>query len=276
MTPAAMRDLCTAQVEALVGEMERQPDQAAFSDLAAAAEVLALCEPWESARSLRARVAGVALGWLRGGLLDDAAFARLEFLYHASLFCYFASLAPGFRRSDAAHTGELVARGLTSRSELPVITSQLVASYLAACGIERGADVLGPRDLRLVVDKRVLRARSDDFDILTLTMAAQLCRVAARHRERMPRLFPRTLLVQSVREGHVNWIAILTLLCASVFGMPPWLSEGATAALSTHLAEAGGLLPPPEATFADNDYVQRAERGLRIRSSIAAFALLHA
>ncbi|HET6233098.1 MAG TPA: hypothetical protein VFE05_23680 [Longimicrobiaceae bacterium] len=270
-----MRTACAREVDGLIEEMDRAPGQTAFYDLAAAAEVLALCGQYPSAAAMRARIAAAALGWLRAGLLDDTAFARLEFLYPTSLLCWFASRAPGFVPKDVGHTREIVARGLAGRSELPVLTSQLVASYLAACGIEPGADMLGTRDLRLVLDKRVLRARSDDFDVLTLTLVAQLCAVSAQYRGRLPRMYPQALLVQAVRDGHANWVAVLTLLCATAYGMPDWLREGAARSLASHVDAARDLLPPPEASYADNDYVQRAEKGLRLRSSIAAFAVLH-
>jgi hypothetical protein len=169
----------------------------------------------------------------------------------------------------------LVASGLAGRGELPVIGLQLIAAYLAAAGIELGGSDTATRDLRLVIDRRVLRPRSDEHDILTLSQVAQLFMLGALTPEHLPRIFPHTVLVQSIRQGHVNWISILTLLCSSVFTMPGWLREGATEALASHLAQATGLFPPTDGRLVENDHVQSDERGLRIRSSIASFALLH-
>lgn len=275
MTPAKLKAQCAMDIERLLADFEQQPDQTIFFDLGAVAEILVLCGDIESTRSLRERLSSAVLGWLRRGLLEDALFAKAAYLYHSSLFCYFASRAPDFRPEDAAHTGRLLTSGLAGRNELPVISMELIATCLAAAGIDPGTTDAEMRDLQLVVDRRVLRSRSDEYDIHTLTMVAQLFRLGGRASEQLPRLFPRTLLVQSIRAGHINWVAVLSFLCATVYGMPAWLRDGAIEALTSHLEKAGGLLPAPDDSFAENDHVQRAERGLRLRSSIASFALLH-
>ncbi|MFP2905399.1 hypothetical protein ACLESD_10145 [Pyxidicoccus sp. 3LFB2] len=275
MTPAEMKALCATEIEQLLSDFEKQHDRNTFFDLGAAAEVLTLCGGIESTKSLRERLSAAALGWLRSGLLDDAMFANAENLYHTSLFCYFASQAPAFHRDDAAYTERLLAGGLAGRNELPVISLQLIATCLSTIGIGLGTQNMVTRDLRTVLDRRVLRARSDEYDILTLTMVAQIFKLGGHGAEQLPRLFPRTVLVQAIRMNHLNWVAVLTLLCTAVYGMPEWLREGATELLASHLEQARGLLPPPEGRFAENEHVQRAERGLRVRSSIASFALLH-
>ncbi|MFV2072660.1 MAG: hypothetical protein ACC742_08410 [Thermoanaerobaculales bacterium] len=271
-----MKALCAGETDRLIAAFECSPGQNGFFNLGAIAEVLALSVRMDATRALRDRVSLAALGWLRGGLLDDALFARVEFLYHVTLFCFLASKAGDFRPTDAAHTGRLLAGGMAGRSELPVLTMQVVATLMMACGIELDAEAFGRRDLRKVIDKRVLRARSDEFDILTLTMVGQLCSAAEQNRDRLPRLFPQALLVQAIRLGHVNWIAILALLCGTVFGMPGWLRYGAIGALGSHLEEANGLLPPPKQGFVENDHIKRVENGLRIRSSIATYGFLDA
>jgi hypothetical protein len=276
MRVADMKALCMADSESLIADFERSREEIAYFDLGAIAEVLVLSTELDTTRSLRERFSVAALEWLRDGLFEDATFVRLDYLYHATLFCYLAGQAPGFRPADVAHINSFWAGGMAGRSEQPVLTSETTAALLAACGIELDPEPLVTRDLRLVIDKRVLRARSDEHDIQTLTMAAQLCRVGDRHRDRLPRIFPQALLVQAIQLGHVNWIAIGALLCATTFGMPAWLRSGADEALASHLEQATGLLPPPAEDFVENDHVKRAERGLRIRSSIASYALLDA
>lgn len=262
------------EVERLITEFDRSPRPKEFYDLGAIAEVLALCASLASAQPLRARVSVAALAWLRAGLFEDALFAKVEHLYHTTLLCYLASGVPAYRTADAAHAGQLLTSGLVGRSELPVLTMQIVATYVGACGIDFDLDALGSRDLRLVVDKRVLRARSDEYDILTLMMVAQLASLSDRFSHSLPQIFPQALLVQAIRSGHLNWIPILTLLCTTVYGIPPWLRRGATDAMRRSLEQATELLPAPEPGSWENDYVTRAEHGLRVRSSIASFALL--
>jgi hypothetical protein len=275
MTPADMKALCAASIDRLLADFESQPDPKGFFDLGAAAEMLVLCGGIPSTKPLRDRLSTAALGWVRREFLDDAMFAKAEYLYHSSLFCYLASQAVGFEPEDLSHPRRILQSGLAGRNELPVITLQLVSTCLAAAGIELGSNGAGTRNLRLVIDRRVLRPRTDEYDVLTLTMVAQIFKLGGLPSEQLPRLFPQALLVQALRQGHTNWIAPLTLLCGAVYGMPDWLREGATSALASSLANASGLVPPPEGRLAENDYVQRAETGLRIRSSIALFALFH-
>jgi len=274
MNAEEMRALCIVEVAQLVAEFEEVPSRKGFYDLGATAEILAFGTPLESVRPLRATLAGAALRWLRSGQIEDVMFNRVEFLYHAALLCHLASEAPGYADDDATQVRRLLTSGLVGRSELPVVTMQVIADHLQSCDIHVDRDAVGARDLRVVLDRRVLRPRSDEYDVLTVIMVAQLCSRGNPHGYPLPRVFPHLMLVQAIRAGHVNWIPVLALLCTQVFGMPAWLRRGARDAAASALANATGLLPTPETGLWENDLVKRADRGLRIRSSIATFALL--
>lgn len=258
-----------AELEKLLVNFERDPSRAGFFDIGAVAEVLALSERIQAARSLTATLADAASRWLRSGLLEDAAFARVEFVYHTAVLCYLARHGKDYSGADMLTVKRLFEARLIGRSELPVVTQQVTGAYLSLCGVHADFTQQGQRDLVLMIDKRVLRTRSDEYDIAVLIMCAQLLQFGANPSQSRPLLFPQILLTQAIRSVNLNWLSVLAFLCAKVFGLPYWLRAAAVECILDHLPPKGDLLPWPKSNACDSKYIQRASRGLRLRSTIA-------
>src|SRR5207249_3213084 len=127
----------------------------------------------------------------------------------------------------------------------------------------------GRRNLSKMLDKRILRARSDEHDILTLLMCAQLLHLQPTAGHERPSLYPHVLLLEAMRSANANWFAVLAFLCARFFGIPAPLGNAVRMVLSQHLPSAGQLLPLPAGSGLDSSYVERARRGLQLRSTVA-------
>jgi hypothetical protein len=158
---------------------------------------------------------------------------------------------------------------LIGRGEMPVLTQKLTATYLTNCGIDADFGDLGKRDLARMVDKRVLRPRSDEYDLLVVLMCAQLFRLDPETNYSRPSLYPRALLVQAVRSGNTNWLAVLSFLCEQWFSLDTLLRDAAYQRMRATVPSRGELVPAPPGAGIDSEYIGRAGRGLRIRSTIA-------
>jgi hypothetical protein len=55
--------------------------------------------------------------------------------------------------------------GLIGRGEVPVVTQTLTTAYLTRCGIDADFGDPGRRNLAIMIDKRILRGRSDEHDV---------------------------------------------------------------------------------------------------------------
>jgi hypothetical protein len=165
--------------------------------------------------------------------------------------------------------------GLLGRNEMPVLTQRLIAACLWRCGIRAELGSLGERDLAKMIDKRVLRARSDEYDLLVFIMCAQLLHLEPAAAHQRPSLYPQVLLVETIRSGDMNWLPVLAFLCARWFGLPAYLRCAVRSAVLNHLPEYGELLPAPQSGSAESRHIERAGRGLRIRSTVALVSSLH-
>jgi hypothetical protein len=271
-----------AELDRLLADFHSSPSRTGLSDIGAAAEVLVLGRDFPAAGALTAALADAASCWLRSGLLEDLFFFGDSGLaYHVALLSYLGQqrceqLAAGLR--DQNKETRLIERmfddRLIGQSEMPVLMQQVISTYLTFCGIQ--ADLQEPRewDLATSIDKRVLRARSDEYDLLVLIMAAQLLQLNHGCRQQKHKLFPQVLLVQAMRSCHLNWIPILALLCAVVFDQPPLRLEVSAVECLLVSLPSSELLPPPKGIGCDSAHIKRASRGLRLRSTIALALLI--
>lgn len=272
LTSYADQILATAQTELdrLLADFQSTPSCAGLFDIGGTAEILVLAQGLSTARILTSALANAASGWLRSGLLEDIFFARSGLGYHTALLCYVAWQGCGQQDRELRVVERMFNARLIGRNESAILTQQVIGTYLSLCGIDVDLNKLGKRDLVTMIDKRVLRTRSDEYDLLVLIMGAQLLRLKSSFcLQRKPKLFPHVLLAQAIRSCNLNWIPVLAFLCAIVYGLPTYLEVSATECLSTAVPLTAELLPPPKDIGYDSEYIQRATRGLRLRSTIA-------
>ena len=264
-----MLRLCHSEFQRLILELDSAPSRTAFFDVGAVAEILVLTNGIPEAEGLTRMLCDAAARWLKSGLLEDLLMARVEFAYHVALLTYLAQSVASVSPSDLEVIRNLSDGRLIARSEIPVLRQHLITAYLWACGIHTDFGKLGRRNLTQIIDRRVLRARSDEFDLLVLLMCAQLLQLDCSRGYQGPRTYPQVLLVQAMRAGNTNWLPILTLLCRRFFGFPGPLCGAAFKSMEESIPAPGQLLPAPPGNQIDSDYIERTERGLRLRSTIA-------
>lgn len=261
--------LCQAEFQHLIEELETAPSRTAFFDVGAVAEVLVLTTGILEAEALTRVLRDAAAKWLKSGLLEDLLMARAEFAYHIALLSYLARSAASWSPSDMEVIGDLSKGRLIARNEIPVLRQHLITAYFSRCGLQADFGQLGRRNLAQLVDRRALRARSDEFDLLVLLMCAQLLQLEHNPEYQGPRTYPQVLLGQAMRAGNTNWLPVLTFLCGRFFGLPEPLRRAAFNILQESIPPEGQLLPAPPANQIDSEYIERTERGLRLRSTIA-------
>jgi len=264
-----MLRLCQAEFKCLIQELESAPSRTAFFDVGAVAEVLVLTNGIPEAEGLTRMLCDASARWLKSGLLEDLLMARVEFAYHVALLTYLAQSAASFSPSDVEVIRNLSEGRLVARSEIPVLRQHLIAAYFSGCGIHTEFGQLGRRNLTQIIDRRVLRARSDEFDLLVLLMCAQLLQLDRSRGYQGPRTYPQAQLVQAMRSGNTNWLPVLALLCSRFFGFPGHLCGAAFKSMEESIPAPGELLPAPPGNQIDSEYIERTERGLRLRSTIA-------
>jgi hypothetical protein len=77
------------------------------------------------------------------------------------------------------------------------------------------------------------------------------------------------LLVQAIRSGNVNWLPVLSFVCAHWFALDNRLRSVAFQNMLQTVPPRGELLPAPRFAGVDREYIGHAGQGLRIRSTIA-------
>lgn len=260
---------CRSELGRLLSDFEEAPSSKSLFEIGAVAELLVLAEELPCSEPLLQMLCDGAAKWLRSGILEELSFSRVELGCHAALLLYLAQRGRGYSPADMATMRRLCEGRLFGRSEMPVLNQQLMAAYLSRCGVDRDFGEVGRRDLVQMIDKRVLRARSDEYDVQVLLMCAQLMKLGCYTTANRPDTYPRVLLVQAIRSGNANWIPILTFLCAQWFRLDDGLHTAALESILQQLPARGELLPAPASTGLDNEHITRARRGLRIRSTIA-------
>jgi len=253
----------------LLDAFETAPSRSGLFDVGAVAEMVALGDVVPGIDRVRKPVCNAAARWLRCGILEEFCFSRVELSYYTALLAWLAQSGDGYSAADMSVVKRLCEGRLVGRSEMPVLTQRLTAAYLTRCGIDADFGDLGERDLARMIDKRVLRGRSDEYDILVVIMCAQLLHLEPNLSRSRPSLFPQALLVQAVRSGNSNWLPVLAFLCAHWFALEEGLRSAALAYMLQNLPARGELLPAPQGAAIDSEYIGRAGRGLRIRSTLA-------
>jgi hypothetical protein len=261
--------LCQVGLERLIREFDSTPSRSAFYDIGAVSEVLILSNGIPAAEPMLQLLREASAQWLQSGLFEDLLIARAEFAYHIVLLCYLAQDAPSWRPADMEVIRDLYNGGMIARSEMPMLRQRLITAYFAQCGLLTRSIQPENGDLARSIERRVLRARSDEFDLQVLLMCAQLLQLNSDEVQDLPRTYPQVLLVQAMRSENRNWVPVLTLMCSRFFGVGDALNRAALQSMRDFIPSPGQLLPTPPPSHLDSEYISRTERGLRLRSTIA-------
>ena len=270
LTTVPVLSRCHSELARIIGEMEAAPSRTAFLDLGAAAEIVVLAPPGSEAEPLRRLLAEAGARWLRSGLLEELVVTRVEFAYHVALLSYFARATQMVSHAELDTIRALAEGRLIVRSEIPVMRQLLINAYLSRSGVSVDMTSSYRANLAKVIDKRVVRARPfDEFDLHTLVMCAQLVQLGSYGAQPLPSIHPLSMLIETVRDGNRNWAPVLAFLCTQFFGLPEMMRRAVVDALRDFAPQEGELLPPPPTSQTDSEHVERSERGLRLRSTIA-------
>ena len=253
----------------LLDGFDAAPTCSGLAQVGAVAEMVVLGDTVPGSEALREAVCDSAASWLRRGILEEFCISRVELTYHAALLAFLAQRARAYCPGDMAGLKRLCEGRLIGRGEMPVLTQTLTAAYLTRCGIDADFGDLGRRDLARMIDKRVLRPRSDEYDVLAVILYTQLVHLDPQSVHGRPALYPQALLVDAIRSANVNWLPVLTFLGTRSFAVDDRLQRAAFQSILQSLPARGELLPAPPGAGIDSEYIGRAGRGLRIRSTIA-------
>ncbi len=224
-------------------------------------------------RRLRGGVAAAALGWTRSGLLANLLVSRADYGYAVAMLLALASEAEGFECADVDELASLYAGRVIGFSELPILTLRAITFHLGTAGIAARRDDDPIINIRNLIDKRVLRTRTDEYDVISLMMAGQLLSTSGADKSSWPCIFPQMLLTKAIRERDINWIAILAVLAQQLYGAPEPLMR-ASVHLLTGIAENEDLLPMPSNKLLYSEFFERSDVGLRLRSTLSCLIFL--
>jgi|SRR5262245_29389696 len=266
--------------EGLITDLERQlqnvlddfsaaPSRDYLFEVGAIAEVAVLGQDLPSGERLTALMRQAAADWSRRGLLEEVCFSETLLTYHTAILLLLAGPVDCsvFRRlSDAAMIG---------RSEWPALTQLHISALFRKCGIDSTLPGSELADFTLRIDKRCLRARSDEYDLTLLLTVAHLMQLSETGGMSShipcgkPRVLPHLLLTQALRGRNLNWLPILVFLCRRFFGLPRDIGKAARVMLGEVAATPGSFDPPPANFRREMEYFSRSARSLRIRSATA-------
>jgi hypothetical protein len=259
---------CADEFAHLLADFDAAPSCSGMFDIATVGEILVLGNGVPETQALHQMASDSAARWLASGVLEDLCFSRVELTYATALLAFMAQSGAGHCETDMAGIKRLCEGRLIGRSEMPMLTQQLVGAYLSRCGVQTDFGEPGRRDLATMIDKRLLRARSDEYDLLVVLMCAQLLRLGACPPQAKPTLYPEALLTHVVRSKNENWLPVLAFLCAQFFSLSDGLRREAVTQMRASLPSPGKLLAAPQSAGIDSEYIGRAGRGLRIRSTV--------
>ena len=260
---------CREAIDGLIRDFETEPTRSGFSEIGSVAEVAILGEAIPESATLVQLFSDTAARWLRSGVVEEFCVARADLSCQAALLAYMAQRGATFQTADMLLLKRLCDGRMIGRSEIPALNQRLLTAYFNRCGIDTDFGDAAGRDLSVIVDKRVLRPRSDEYDISASLICAQLLYLDPNSIAKRPWLYPQVLLAQAVRSLNLNWTPVLAFLCGRWFSLDDRLRAAAVDTMMRNLPAKGTLLPAPKGTGIDDEYILRACRGLRIRSTIA-------
>lgn len=271
MNTDTAQEACLAHLDEIISEMDDISTEALL-DISAVAELVKSAPESVVLAASRARLRVAALRWLKAGVLAEIVFTKPEFTHSIALLVSLAREAPGFAAGADESIIRLISTGMIGRSELPTLSLEVAAMCY---GQGSSSFQKSGRTLSKLIDKRILRRRTDEYDIATLIMVGHLVSADPSLCGSSAQTFPQVLLLDALRQGHHNYVAVLAFLNRFVFvGTPPALLQCAREFLSAFRDSGGGLIPPPQEQYLYSEFLERSPLGLQLRSTLACAAFL--
>jgi hypothetical protein len=261
------RDL-EIQLNAILNDFESAPSRAGLFEVGVIAEVVTLARDLPSARVFVKLLGAASTRWAQSGLLEDLCFCESKLIYFSALLLSLTEQAP------LEVFSVLSRHGLIGRSEYGGLT-QLFISAMLSCRDENPIlPQLELASLTINIDKRCLQSRTNELDLSSLMIAAQLIQLRkGRLRPLLglstPGIFPNVLLVQAIRNKNWNSVSLLSFLCRYIFSMPDYLNQTSRAACITLIQHPESFLPSMNVIHDEITLHERTARSLKLRSAIA-------
>jgi hypothetical protein len=269
----ALLELCRTTVLTRLNQLEATPAPDAFSDLGFVAETVLAAGDAPTLAPVAQPIATSVGAWVRSGLMQRILMANAEYHYHGAVLVHLAVKFQALPAAELAQFSQLVRGKSFGCAELSSLTLLATTAHLAAIGVvaqpDRAVGWVKP-----LIDKRVLRRRVDEHDVLALMQVVCLAQVGLLPDEAVPDVLPQVMLTQAAWARNVNWMATLALVVSRLGGGRDGLAWELRNLLATASVPVGTLLPLPETRGADNGFVLRAELGIRLRASLAYCAML--
>lgn len=272
MTVDMLRQRCLDETADLLSGFGVRPSADGLMNVTAVVELAQTLPRHPGFLPLRRMLATAALEWTRSGLLANLLVSRSDYGYAVAMLLALASEANGFTPADVRDLADIYRGRVIGFSELPILTLRAIAMHLGTAGIAANDEGALPIDIGRLIDKRALRTRTDEYDVITLMMAGQLLGRTDADRSCWPSIFPRVLLAKALHDHDLNWVAVLALLAEHLYGAPKPMIATARALLTA--TASSGLLPMPAKTVLYSEFFERSDVGLRLRSTIACLVLL--
>lgn len=263
---------CSIKLQAFITEFEQSPLEEAFYNIGAVAEVIVTDIDNQYLDEITRLLSQASYRWLKSGLLDDILFAKMEYGYHGAILCLFASKAPQFNLGDLNTINSLIANGMLLRNESPILTQFTVEQHFISAGINLPPPSLGQRQLSKMINKRLLRSRTDEYDLAILCMLVQTKHHLDSNEVAQCVNFANALLVQAIRNNDQNRVAYLSFIYSRLSILPDWLLMSSLSAFKNSQLDMSNF-PAPVSNQIDSIFIQRAKKGMQLRSAIC-YALL--
>lgn len=261
-------DTCIAGVDAAAGGVD------SFRDAGTLAEFL-LCFPEDEVlKPFSKTLADAALRWLQEGVLERAYVHSAQNEQSAIMLFALSQESTGFRQENGAILKTLVDGGVIGRSEMPLSWNAVMRARLLTAGIKLASAFPSPLQLQNNLDRRLLRAHVDSYDLNSLLAVAQVAGLGIVKRSELPTRFATVFVLHAAANNHVGWLSLGALLGADYYGLPAPVLEMARDKAITLVGESDDLLPGPPDSDRIDDPARISGHGVRIRGTLAYLCLI--
>ncbi|WP_427454817.1 hypothetical protein [Litorimonas sp. WD9-15] len=264
---------CDEVLSTLIADLDTAPTSKNLLGLGLISDLLVLDLSDTSLDKYRKRLGLAAHHWIESGLMEQMLMASAQNVYHVSLMMYLAhrqqSLKP--ETIDFLETG--LRAGTIGRGEIPLLTLEATGLNFRGFGLDFWSQGQFAELEREKIDKRLLRARMDEYDVTGCFMIARLFLSNSDPAARKQAWnFPKIMLVQSLRNKDLNWTAALNYINVRAFPNSAKLTALSIPWTVQTYDPEKGLLPLPLEGRKQSQYSENTPLGIRLRSSLALLA----
>ncbi|MFN7397539.1 MAG: hypothetical protein ACK5SX_00415 [Sandaracinobacter sp.] len=262
------------EVETIFTDFEALPSSDTLLNLSYVCEVLLINPSNPLLKGCCDQAAERSLEWLKAGLLTEVLFSHAEHAYPIALLVALSRRSDQFDIDYLRTLADLVAHKIILMSELPYLSLSAIHALFGTDTVSINFEVLPSIALKSMIDKRVLRSRSDEYDVTSLMHAMSVVKHHQALPDQRPFVFATALLMRAIRNGDANWLAVLAYLCHEIFPCNQMVLAAAYRRLDQSSLSDEGIMPPPSKDVLYPEFLERSDRGLKLRSSLARSAFM--